>query len=96
MGLFDILRKPNTVNIENTSIQRMLPKMSERNIDTVIISTSQKCPNCKKYNKKIYSVFGRNKKYPKLPDCLKASKCPECNKAIGATMYFEGISTKPK
>lgn len=96
MGLFDSLRKPSTVNIENISIQRMVPKMKERKIDTIIMSTSQQCPNCKIYNKEIYSMFGWNKKYPKLPDCLKVSKCPKCNKSIGATMYFEEITTKPK
>lgn len=96
MGLFDIFRKPDTVGIENVSIQHMIPKMKEWKIDTIIMSTSRQCPDCKKYNKKIYSVFGWNKRYSKLPDCLKMSKCPKCNKSVGATMYFEGISTKPK
>lgn len=96
MGLFDILKKQNTVSIENISIQRMIPKMKEWKNDTIIISTSRQYSDCKKYNQKIYSVFGWNKKYPKLPDCLKVNKCPECNTSVGATMYYEGISTKQK
>lgn len=94
MGLFDILRKPSTVNIENISIQRLIPKMKEWKVDTIMISTNRACPNCKMYNRKIYSVFGWSKKYQRLPDCLKSRMCSQCRNIIGATMYFEGISKK--
>lgn len=95
MGLFGILRKSNTANIENISIQRMLPKMKEWKTDTIMISTNTTCSNCKMYNRKIYSLYGWNNKYQRLPDCLKARMCPKCHNIIGATMYFEGINKKP-
>lgn len=75
--------------IENISIQRLVPKCREWKKDTLYISTSRKCPCCKQYNGKIYSLYGWNKKYKKLPDFLLQQKCPECGCSIGATLYMK-------
>lgn len=74
-------------SIENPSIQRLIPKCKEWKTDTLYISTSRNCPLCKQYNCKVFSLYGWNKKYKKLPDFLLQRKCPECGCSIGATLY---------
>lgn len=90
MGLFDKLLKGTPTSqqstVENISLQRLIPKMREWKTDTVYISTSCNCPVCKPYNKKYYSFYGWNKKYPKAPDFILQRKCPKCGCSIGVTM----------
>lgn len=75
-------------------IKEQLKKQQEWKQDLVIINTNSTCNICKKYNRKIYSISGRNKKYPKLP--LEITRdggfCPTC--ILGINAYFEGINTK--
>ena len=85
MGLFKKILSPQP-KIENISIQRAIPKCKEWKIDTLYIATSKTCPCCKQYNQKIFSLYGWNKKYQKLPNFLLQQKCPECQKSIGATI----------
>lgn len=95
-----VLFKPTSshpdISIENICIQRLIPKCKEWNIDTIFITTHRNCSMCSKYNRKIYSLYGWNKKYPKIPNVLLNAKCPECQNSIGATIYFPDISTSPK
>lgn len=92
MGLFKKIKTPPH-NIENLSIQRLIPKCTEWKIDTLFISTSSNCECCKQYNKKIYSLYGWNKKYSRLPVFLLHQKCPECGHSIGASLYQPGINS---
>ncbi len=88
----EILKKfftPSTNNIENISLKRLIPKCKEWKIDTLYVSTSNRCSTCKQYNKKIYSLYGWNKKYKKLPDFLLQRNCPECNCNIGFSMHMK-------
>lgn len=64
--------------------------------DLVIVNTSRSCPICKNYDRKIYSISGRNKKYPKLPQEIvkNGGFCPNCY--VGLNSFFEGISTPPQ
>lgn len=80
--------------IENVGILRLEKKCLERKIDTIFITTSNKCPECKSYNRKIYSLYGWNNEYPKLPPALYNQKCPFCGVSIGAVMFFPDINTK--
>lgn len=100
MGLFDKLFKstpaPPQPTIENISIQRLVPKCKERKTDTLFITTRSSCPVCRQYNRKIFSLYGWNKKYPKLPDFLLNQKCPECGESIGATIYHPGVNSPVK
>lgn len=70
-------------------IQGAIQSFIKSSIDLVVVFTNNRCHICKKYNKKIYSISGNNKKYPKLPD--KISKeggfCPDC--ILLVTMYYE-------
>lgn len=77
-------------------INECLKKQHEWKNDLVIVDTNNKCAICKKYNKKIYSISGKNKKFPKLPSEITQTGgfCPNCY--LGLNSYFEGISTKPK
>lgn len=90
------LLKKSKMHIENISIKRLESKCQEWKIDTLFISTSRNCSICSEYNRKIYSLFGWNKKYPRLPEFLLEKKCPECSCCIRASMYFPGITTPPK
>lgn len=94
MLLFNIFKgKPK---IENIQLQRILPKCKEWKIDTLFVSTSRNCSTCKPYNRQIYSLYGWNKKYPKLPTFLYQRKCPDCEKFIGINIFQPGISSEPK
>lgn len=89
MKLFDNLSRnipPQQPIVENISIQRLIPNIKQWKNDVLFISTSCKCPTCKQYNRKYYSLYGWNKKYSKLPDFLLQRKCPDCGTIIGATM----------
>lgn len=91
MGLFK-----KTPKIVNKNILRLTKKCYEWKVDTLFITTRNSCSYCKQFNRKIYSLYGWNKKYPKIPDVLLSEKCPECQGIIGASMYFSGISSSIK
>lgn len=86
----------NEPEIENICIQRLIPKCKKWKIDTLYISTSRNCSCCKQYNGKIYSLYGWNKKYEKLPDLLLLQKYPECGHSIGASLHQPGINSTSK
>ncbi|MBS5064554.1 MAG: hypothetical protein KHZ58_12310 [Hungatella hathewayi] len=94
--LFNGTPTPKSSIIENISIQRLVPKCKEWNVDTIFITTRKNCPLCSQYNRKVYSLYGWNKKYSKIPDILLKQKCPECGGSIGATIYQPGINTPIK
>lgn len=77
----------------NTSLENCKKLLSQKyNNDCVLINTSNKCSYCSKFNRKIYSIWGKSKKYKKLPDEIQCSRCPECNCYIGYTIYSPGIN----
>lgn len=77
-------------------IKETIKKSKELENDLVIIRTKPSCPICGKYDKKIYSISGKNKNYPKLPSEIVQSGgfCPTCY--LGVNSYFEEISIKPR
>ncbi len=59
-------------------IQETVKNAKRYNNDLIILSSSKNCPFCKNYNKKIYSISGKSKKYSILPDnILKGGVCKE-------------------
>lgn len=97
MGFFNLFKHSNSIgNIENISLKRLAPKLKEWKVDTVCVSTSRNCKVCKNYDGKIYSVYGWNKKYPKLPEVMHRQKCPDCGCSIGITLFQPGINSKLK
>lgn len=83
---------PNSL-IENPSLQRLVPKCKKWKIDTLFIVTRKNCPLCSQYNRKVYSLYGWNNKYPRLPDFLLKRNCPSCKVCIGASIYFPGVNS---
>lgn len=79
-----------------TRIKETIRKNQEWKNDLLFLTTSNHCPICSPYNRKIYSVSGKSKKYPKLPKEIieDGGFCPNC--FIGLNSYFDGISTPPK
>lgn len=77
-------------------ITEHLKKQKEWKEDLVYITTTNICPICEPYNNKVFSVSGKNKKYPKLPKEITTDGgfCKNCIVAIST--YFEGISTPLK
>lgn len=98
MGLLDLFKtdKKPEPPIENIGIQRLAPKCKSWKVDTLLISTSRNCTQCKQYNKKVYSLYGWNKSYPKIPTYLFQQKCPTCGCSIGVSLYQPGINTPIK
>ncbi len=84
MSFFDVFNKKPQV--ENISLQRIIPRMKKYKIDTVYVTTSRNCPLCKQYNRKKYSFYGWNKHYQKFPEFLYQRKCPQCSCCIGVTI----------
>jgi len=41
-------------DIENVSLKRIIPKINEWNIDTVLISANRNCTACKQYNRQVF------------------------------------------
>lgn len=84
-------RISNLVGINET-----LNRAKEFKEDLVIVSTNSSCDICKNYNRKIFSISGKSKKYPKLPSEIaqEGGFCPKCY--LGLNSYFEDMSTTPK
>lgn len=93
MGFFDLFKSESS--IENVCISRSIPKLKEWKIDTLFITTSRRCDCCEKYNRKIYSLYGKSRIYPPAPNFIKNNNsCPQCGVYIGASIFIEGISEK--
>ena len=49
-------------------IKEAIAKCQKYNTDLLYITTNSHCPICSKYNKKVFSISGKTKRYPKLPE----------------------------
>lgn len=82
------------VEINNPNLLRIVPKIKDYKLDTVYIATKRSCPHCSVYNRKVYSVYGWNKEYPRIPDDLLKPCCPSCGGSFGFTFYFPELNSK--
>lgn len=95
MGLFDFIKAkplPNYSNVENEELSAISTRFRGSKEDTIFVITSRICPTCSVYNRSVYSLFGRYKSFPLLPDFLKNKTCPTCGFHIGYAHYFPGIN----
>ena len=78
--------------ISNLSrIKKTIEQCKNYENDLVYISTNSYCPICKKFNKQIFSISGKDSFYPKLPTKIsKDGGCPDC--IMGISIYFPEIS----
>ncbi len=104
MGFFANLIKENhnSSNTKSNSLEATLTKCKRYKIDNFIMFTSNTCKHCSKYGRtrngkgKVYSISGKSKKYPSMmtiPSDLVIGRCPECNKFISFSPYFDEINT---
>lgn len=59
-------------------------------------SSNSCCPLCSLYNGRIYSISGKDKRFPplvSLPDEIHDGKCDVCHCYYSLTTWFEGISS---
>lgn len=78
------------------NILSTISKAKEWNYDTIELFTKPSCTICGKYNKKIFSISGKHKKYPKLPIEFIRDGGFCSDHSIQSGVFFEGISTPPK
>lgn len=62
--------------------------------DLVIVETSNSCPICRKYNKKVYSISGKNQKYPKLPLEITQNGGSCTEHYLKLSIYFDGVNRR--
>ena len=77
-------------------IKAALKRNKEWKNDFLFITTSCRCPICSQYDRKVYSISGKSRKYPKLPSEIKNNGCFCPNCIIGISTFFDGISTPPE
>lgn len=95
MGLFKIFKKTSTIdysNAPNESLRAISMRFRGAKEDTVYVMTSNICPTCSTYNRRIFSLYGRYNSFSLLPDFLRNSTCPTCNFHIGFAHYFPGMN----
>ncbi len=64
--------------------------------DHALFACSSCCPLCSLYQHRIFSVSGKDKRFPplvSLPDAIHDGKCDVCNCYYSLCTWFEGIST---
>lgn len=59
--------------------------------DLVLVTTRNSCPVCSKFNRRVYSISGKSRRYPKLPTefTRNGGFCPDC--AVGMSTYSEAV-----
>lgn len=63
-------------------------KAQKYNCDLIYISSNRTCPICSQYNRKTYSISGKSKTYPLLPqNMLYGGSCTNC--IIGFNLVFK-------
>ena len=87
-------RHPEFADKRYSNLQRIraqLKKNAEWGEDLVLITTRNSCPICSPYNRKVYSISGRSRKYPALPVEIyrNGGFCPDCS--IGINTFYDNL-----
>lgn len=64
--------------------------------DHAIFGASSCCPLCSLYNNRIFSISGKDTRFPpltSLPDEIHDGKCDVCNCYYSLCTWFEGVSS---
>lgn len=69
-------------------INEYICKAKKYNEDLLYITTNNKCPVCKKYNHKVFSISGKSKTYPKLPPEFTTAGGFDTDCTIGVSINF--------
>jgi hypothetical protein len=76
--------------------QHRHPMGNIRGTDLAQFNGSSCCPVCSLYQRRIFSVSGRDKRFPRLsslPDEIHDGKCDVCKCSYSLYSWFEGVST---
>lgn len=63
--------------------------------DLTYLSASSCCPLCSLYNRRIFSITGKDKRFPPLallPTNMRYGKCDVCNCHYSLTPWVEGVN----
>lgn len=97
MGWLDkLLKALCSDNQESSKSVQRHPMRDILNTDHAFFSGSSCCPVCSLYNHRIFSVSGKDKRFPALdtlPDVIHDGKCDVCNCHYSLSSWYEGIST---
>lgn len=69
---------------------------TQKKNDLAIFSGSSCCPVCSLYQHRIFSISGKDKRFPplaSLPKEIHDGKCDICKCSYSVLSWFEGIST---
>lgn len=67
-----------------------------RHTDLAMFNGSSCCPLCSLYKFRIFSISGKDKRFPSLdtlPDEIHDGKCDVCNCCYGLYSYYEDVSS---
>lgn len=71
-------------------------KGTQKKNDLVLFDGSSCCPVCSLYKHRIFSIGGKDKRFPSLaslPKEIHDGKCDVCKCSYGLCSWFEGVST---
>ena len=81
-------------------LQRILnvphPNSNLLSNDLAYFSASSCCPLCSIYNRRIFSISGKDKRFPSLvslPNEIHDGKCDVCNCSYNLLLWVEGINS---
>lgn len=76
-------------------IQEELAKNKHFNNDLVTVHVNKTCPICSQFGNIVFSISGRDRRYPRLPDII-INQTHNCTQHyMSLLMYLEGITTHP-
>lgn len=88
MGFFSNLFKPMVTTHQKSGKLRIIGNHKYLGTDLVESSDiSACCPKCAMYRRRIYSLSGRDKRFPKIPDDFDSTCC-----GLNLYPYVEGVS----
>lgn len=75
-------------------IQEELSKNKHFNNDLVTVHVNKACPICSQFGNTVFSISGRDRRYPRLPDTI-INQTHSCTRHyMSLLMYLEGITTR--
>lgn len=80
------------IKLHNEALKKILDFASKYGTDLIEVSVhGSTCEECAKYQGRIYSISGNDKRFPKYPDWLLSNACPY-NCGLMSYPFIEGIS----
>ncbi len=79
--------------IYNKSFDSAMNYAKSINTDYILVGYSGViCPDCAPFQNRLYSISGKDKRFPQLPDFIVNNKGLHCNVSMYATIYYPGMT----